>query len=96
MKIFAIGSLVQPVSDEHRKSLMPKEVPATLEHYLEGKIEQFWFRDKVGPIFLMNVASLEEAKATMDALPLVAGKHASYELMPVIPLMPLGMLIQGQ
>ena len=30
---------------------MPKEVPHTLKLYLEGKIEQFWFREKAGPIF---------------------------------------------
>ena len=96
MKVFAIGSLVKPLSDEHRKEIMPKEVPATLEHYLEGKIEQFWFREKVGPIFLMNVDSLEEAKATLDTLPLVAANLMTYELMPVGPLAPLRLLIQGK
>jgi hypothetical protein len=96
MKVFVIYTLNQAPTPELRQQVLPKEVPATLKHYLEGKIEQFWFRDKVGPIFLMNVASIEEAKAMMDALPLVAGKHARYELMPVVPLMPLGMLIQGQ
>src|SRR5262245_22986981 len=44
MKVFAIGSIVKPVSDEQRKQIMPKEVTATLKHYLDGKIEQFWSR----------------------------------------------------
>jgi hypothetical protein len=36
---------------------MPKEVPETLKLYLDGKIEQFWFRDdKPGVVFLMNTA----------------------------------------
>jgi hypothetical protein len=96
MKVFAIYTVRGPLTPELRQQVMPKEVPATLKHYLEGKIEQFWFREKAGPIFLLNVASLEEAKATMDSLPLVAGNHATYELMPVSPLLPLGMLIQDR
>jgi hypothetical protein len=32
----------------------------------------------------------------MDTLPLVVAGLASYELMPVKPLLPLGLLIQGQ
>ena len=52
MKVFAIGSIVKPVSDEDKKEIMPKEVPATLKHYLDGKIEQFWSRqDAPGVIF---------------------------------------------
>ncbi len=80
MKVFVLYTLSQPLTSELRQQVMPKEVPATLKHYLDGKLEQFWFRDKIGPIFLLNVTSLDEAKATMDELPLVAGKHATYEL----------------
>jgi len=96
MKVFVLYTLSQPLTSQLRQQVMPKEVPATLKHYLDGKLEQFWFRDKVGPIFLLDVTSLDEAKATMDELPLVAGKYATYELIPVSPLMPLGLLIQSQ
>ena len=95
MKVFVLYTLSQPLTSELRQQVMPKEVPATVKHYLDGKLEQFWFRDKIGPIFLLDVTSLDEAKATMDELPLVAGKHATYELIPVSPLMPLGLLIQS-
>jgi hypothetical protein len=96
MKVFAIGSIVKPVSDEQRKEIMPKEVPATLKHYLDGKIEQFWYRqDAPGVIFLMNVESVEQARAELATLPLVAGGFAKYDLMQVGPLAPLGLLIQG-
>ena len=95
MKVFAIASIPQPISPEQLQQIMPKEVAATLEHYLEGKIEQFWFREKAGPIFLMNVESVEQAKAELDTLPLVAANLMAYELMPVTPLRPLGLLIQG-
>ena len=83
MKVFAIASLKAPLSAEQRTQHLPHEVPATLKLYLEGKIEQFWFRDKAGPIFLMNVESAEQAKATLATLPLVAENLMTYELMPV-------------
>jgi hypothetical protein len=95
MKVMAIASPKAALTPEVLKPHMPHEVPHTLQLYLDGKIEQFWFREKVGPIFLMNVASLEEAKTTIDAMPLVAANLVSYELMPVGPLVPLGRLIQG-
>jgi hypothetical protein len=96
MKVFAIASAKAPLTPEQRKEHLPHEVPATLKLYLEGKIEQFWFRDAAGPIFLMNVESVEQAKATLAALPLVAANLMAYELMPVSPLIPLGLLIQGK
>jgi hypothetical protein len=96
MKVIAIGSLAQTITPEQLQQIMPREVPATLKHYLDGKIEQFWFREKAGPIFLMNVESLEEAKTELATLPLVAADLMTYELMPVTPLKPLGLLIQGK
>jgi hypothetical protein len=96
MKVFAIASILQGVSIEQIQQLLPKEVPATLKHYLEGKIEQFWFRENAGPIFLMNAESVEQAKAELDTLPLVAAKLMTYDLMPVTTLTPFGLLIQGK
>ena len=97
MKVLAIASIVKPFSEEDKKQIMPSEVPATLKHYLDGKIEQFWFRqDKPGVIFLMNAESIQEAKSVVEALPLTAGGWAQYELMQVGPLAPLGLLLQGR
>ncbi|MES5488079.1 hypothetical protein QMZ05_35525 [Bradyrhizobium sp. INPA03-11B] len=97
MKVFAIGSALKPITDELRKEMMPKEVPDTLRLYLDGKIEQFWFRDdKPGVVFLMNVDSVEQAKATINALPLAAGGILGFEMIPVGPLKPLGLLLQSR
>jgi hypothetical protein len=96
MKVFAIASAKSTLTPDQLQKHMPKEVPATLKHYLDGKIEQFWFREKAGPIFLMNVGSIEEAKAELDTLPLVQAGLMTYELLPVTPLRPLGLLIQGK
>src|ERR1700742_1658061 len=97
MKVIAIGNIIKPVTPEQRAQVMPKEVPATLQLYLDGKIEQFFYRqDKPGVIFVMNVDSVEKTKATIEALPLVTEGFAEYEFMPVGPLAPLGMLIQAK
>jgi hypothetical protein len=97
MKVLAVASIVKLLSPEQRQEIMPGELPATLKLYLDGKIEQFWFRqDKPGVIFLMNVESIEDAKAAVEALPLTAGGYAQYELMQVGPLAPLGLLLQGK
>jgi hypothetical protein len=96
MKVMAIGSLHAPLTPEQRQEVMPKEVPHTLKLYLEGKIEQFWFRPDTGPVFLMSGESVDEVKATVAAMPLVEGGLASYQFWPVTPLAPLGLLIQGK
>jgi hypothetical protein len=96
MKVFAIASASAALTPDLIQKHLPSEVPATLKLYLDGKVEQFWFREKAGPIFLMNVTSVEEAKATLEKLPFVADKLMTYEFLPVTPLMPLGLLIQGR
>ena len=97
MKVFAIGTGTQPLTDELRQKYMPHEVPATLKLYLDGKMEQFWFRaDTPGVVFLMSVESVDEAKALINALPLAGNGVLAFEFIPVGPLTPLGMLIQGK
>jgi len=96
MKVFAIASFKPNITADQVRKRLPDEVPATLKLYLEGKIEQFWFREGAGPIFLFNVESVEQAKATLDGLPLVAEELMEYELLPVTTLTPLGLLIQDK
>jgi hypothetical protein len=97
MKVFAMGSFAKPITDEERQQIMRKEVPDTLKLYLEGKIEQFWFReDKPGVIFLMNTESLDQAKSIIHELPLASNGFLGFEFIPVGPLKPLGLLIQGK
>ena len=95
MKIFALGSFTKPLTDEQRKQIMSKEVPDTLKLYLDGKIDQFWFReDQPGVVFLLNAASVEAARSMVEALPLVTNDYFAYEYIPVGPLKPLGLLIE--
>jgi hypothetical protein len=96
MKVMAIGTL-QPLSPEQRQRYLPKEVPAKLQLYLDGKMEQFWLRDQQeGVIFLMSVDSVDEADRLLQALPLVHDGLLSFNLMPIGPLLPLGMLMKAK
>jgi hypothetical protein len=95
MKVMAIGTL-KALSPEQTQQYFPKEVPATLQLYLDGKMEQFWLRDKdAGVIFLMTVNSVEEADKLLKSLPLGQANLLTFDLMPVGPLLPLGMLMKA-
>jgi hypothetical protein len=94
MKVFAVGNIPNPPAPEQRDAILPKEVPHTLRLYLDGVIEQFWFRtDKPGVFFLMDVESVEQARATVEAMPLAQAGIMHFDLTPVGPLAPLGRLL---
>ncbi len=58
-------------------------------------MEQFWLRDKeAGVIFLMSVDSVDKADRLLKALPLGQADLLTFELMPIGPLLPLGMLMK--
>lgn len=96
MKVMAVGAL-KPLTPEQRQQYLPDEVPATLQLYLDGKMEQFWLRDKgAGVIFLMSVESVDEADKLLKALPLGRANLLTFELMPIGPLTPLGMLMKAK
>ena len=93
-KVLAIGQFTQPPTPEQREELFPKEVPATLRLYLAGKIDQWWIRQtQTGPVFLLNVTSLEEARALMDKLPLCQAGLMKHEFVELGPLTPLHLLL---
>jgi hypothetical protein len=97
MKVLAIGSITKQPTPEQQAEIMPKEVPATLQLYLDAKIEQFWFRqDRPGVVFYMQAESVEAAKAELDKLPLTAADLMTFDFIPVGPLAPLGRLIQSK
>lgn len=97
MKVFAIGAITKQPTPEQQAELLSKEVPATLQLYLDAKIEQFWFRqDRLGVVFYLQAESVEAAKAELDKLPLTAAGLMTFEYIPVGPLAPLGRLIQAK
>jgi hypothetical protein len=96
MKVMAIGRL-KPLTPEQRQKYLPGEVAATLQLYLDGKMEQFWLQDKqAGVIFLMSVDSVDEADRLLKALPLGQANLLTFDLLPVGPLLPFGMLMKSK
>ena len=94
MKILALGRFVATPTPEQLKTIFPKEVPDTFRLYLAGKIEQMWARqDQKGPVFLLNLTSVQEAHALLEALPLGQAKLMEFEYIEITPLTPLHMLL---
>jgi len=93
-KILAIGQFTTPPTPEQIKEIFPKEVQATLRLYLDGKIDQWWIRQtQTGPVFLLNVTSLEQARALMEKLPLGQAGLMKHEFIEFGPLTPLHLLL---
>ena len=93
-KVLAIGSWTAKATPETRPAIMPFEARDTLRLMLAGKIDQ-WFAksDGSGAVFLMNVTDPAEAHKLLEALPLGQADMMTFELMPVGPLWPLGLML---
>ena len=93
-KILALGLFTSPPTAGQLKTIFSKEVPDTLRLYLAGKIDQWWARqDQKGPVFLMNVTSVEEARTILEQLPLGQAKLMEFEYVELSPLTPLHLLL---
>jgi hypothetical protein len=94
--VFALLKAKSGVARERVAAIMPAEIRATVQLYLEGKIREWYAReDGKGAVFLLNASNLEEAKSIMEALPLAKENLLDHEYIPVGPLMPLRLLMVG-
>jgi hypothetical protein len=94
-RVLAIGHLTDAATTDKLTPVMQQEVSDTVRLYLAGKLDQ-WFsrRDQRGVVFLLNVGSVDEARALLEALPLGKAKLMTFELIPLGPLAPLGLLVK--
>jgi hypothetical protein len=94
-KVLAIGTWTAKATPETRPPIMPSEARDTLRLQLRGKIDQ-WFAksDGSGAVFLMNVTTAAEAHALLEQLPLGKAGMMTFELIPIGPLWPLGLLLR--
>lgn len=94
-KVLAIGTLMAPLTPEQMAEIMPHEVPATLELYLGGVIEQLYSRqDGKGPLFVLNTGSIKAAQEATGKLPLVQEKLLEFDFIELGPLRPLRLLLE--
>jgi len=90
--VFVILTSKPGVAREQILSILPNEVRATVNLYLDGRIRE-WYSHTRGVIFLLDSKDVEDARALMDSLPLSKEGLMDYEYIPVGPLMPLRFLL---
>ena len=100
-KILAIGTMNPGVDLARVNEILPGEAKATVNLYLEGKIDQWYsLQDRKGVAFILNVTNTAAAHEMLEKLPLGQAHLMSFELIPLGPLNPLrklpGMSAQSQ
>jgi hypothetical protein len=82
------------ITREQVMAVMPAEVRATVQLYVNGRIREWFSRaDGRGAVFLLDAKDVHEAETIMDALPLAKQNLMDHEYIAVGPLLPLRMLI---
>ena len=95
--VLVILTAKQGVTPQLVMKVMPAEIRATVELYLNGRISQWFSRgDGRGVLFLLDAKDVAEAQALMEGLPLHKENLVDYEYIPVGPLIPLRFLMAGQ
>jgi hypothetical protein len=95
--VFALLKAKPGVTRERVMALMPAEIRATVQLYLDGKIREWYAReDGKGAVFLLNTRDVAEARSIMESLPLGREDILDHEFIPVGPLTPLRLLLGSQ
>src|ERR1700680_4896571 len=94
--VLVIESPKQGVTPQQIMAIIPAEIRATVQLYLDGKIREWYSRgDGKGVIFLIDAKTENEARALMETLPLAKEQLMDHQYIPVGPLMPLRALNPG-
>ncbi|WP_321945473.1 hypothetical protein [Paraburkholderia sp. J10-1] len=93
-KILAIGTFAPGTDMQRVHHILPTEVRATAQLYLEGKIDQWYsLQDRAGVAFILNVTDVNQAHELLEALPLGKAHLMTFSLLPIGPLKPLSKLL---
>ena len=95
--VFALLKAKPGITRERVMAIMPAEIRATVQLYLDGKIREWYAReDGRGAVFLLNTSDVAEAESIMESLPLAKEHLLDHEYIPVGPLVPLRLLMASQ
>src|SRR5215470_10281894 len=84
-KILAIGTINPGFEQSQVFAVLPEEVRATVDLYLDGKIEQWYsLQGKPGVAFIINVTDPAVAHEMLEKLPLGKAHMMSFELIPLV------------
>ena len=95
-EVMVVMTARQGVTRQQIMNIMPDEIRATVNLYLEGKIRQWYSRgDGKGVILLIDAKTVDEAHAVIEPMPLSKENLVDHEYLSVGPLVPLGALLGG-
>ena len=93
-RTLAIGHLTPAATPAALRGVMADEVADTVRLYLTGKVADWYLRkDQPGVVFMLDVRDVAEARALLAPLPLVRSGLMAFDLVPLGPLAPLGLLL---
>lgn len=93
-KVIAIGRVTDRWTPDAIRTVMPREVRETVELYLQGRLDQWFVRkDQPGVVFVFNSSDPREVHDLLEKLPLGQEKMMAFDLIPLGPLAPLGLLL---
>jgi DNA-binding transcriptional regulator YdaS (Cro superfamily) len=93
-RVLAIGRLTGKATPEALRAVMPQEVRDTVRLYLSGQIVEWFVRkDQAGVVFILSASDPKAARQTLEALPLGQAGLMDFDLIPLGPLAPLGLLL---
>lgn len=97
MQVLAILSPGSTASPEPIRAHAVEENRIVWALYREGIVREMLFRtDRPGAVFRLDAFSIEEARAALGRLPMVANGLLTPELIPVGPFLPLENLFAPQ
>jgi hypothetical protein len=95
-RILAIGHVTPKFTLAALKATLPQEVRETAKLYLQGKIADWYSRnDKPGVVFILNTSDPKAAQEMLATLPFDQQGLMEFDLIPIGPLAPLGLLLGG-
>jgi hypothetical protein len=92
--VMVILTVKAGVAREQVMAVMPAEIRATVQLYLNGRIREWYSRgDGRGVVFLLDARDVAEAQTIMEGLPLGKENLMDHEYIAVGPLLPLRLLM---
>jgi hypothetical protein len=92
--VMVILTVKAAVTREQVMAVMPAEIRATVQLYLDGKIREWYSRsDGRGVVLFLDTREVAEAQTIMEGLPLGKANLVDDEYIAVGPLVPLGLLM---
>jgi hypothetical protein len=92
--VMVILTVKAGVAREQVMAVMPAEIRATVQLYLNGRIREWYSRgDGRGVVFFLDSRDVAEAQTIMEGLPLGKENLMDHEYIAVGPLLPLRLLM---